>query len=76
MMDRELKWISNIYDPSRDDMAEHVIPEGDESREEAVYWYLFWLVDKVIDEPVATKHYSVDELKAMNYVGVYKVVAS
>lgn len=66
-----LKWVSNTYDPKAKDAKMFVFRMPDETQEHAWRTYLQWLNGKVIGEPQATDHYTVEQLKAMGLVGVY-----
>lgn len=66
-----MKWITNIYDPSREDAQDVIYKGWSANREQAWAVYLSWLEDKVIGEPMASDEHSVEELKAKHYVGVY-----
>ena len=67
-----MKWLTNLFDPNHPDAKRGVTRRFDETPEEAWNNQVLWLSDKIIGEPKATKHHSVDELKEMNLVGVYK----
>ena len=66
-----MKFLCNTYDPKRPDakMTVHTMPH--ETIEHAWHWHMKWLSDKVIGEPMATAHYTVEQLKNMGLVGVY-----
>jgi hypothetical protein len=57
-----LKWLSNTYEPDRND-------HGEMHKEHAAR--MAWLEGKIIGAPKATETYTVDELRAMHMVGVY-----
>lgn len=63
-----MKWITNIlklyYYLYRDDPK--VV--GNDFQ-----WYKLYCVDTIIDDPKANQHYSVDQLKEMGFVGIYKI---
>jgi hypothetical protein len=66
-----MKWLTNIYDPSRPDAQLHVYSGPKEDRDRAWKDHLAWLKDKVILEPQATDTYTVEQLEEMGMVGVY-----
>lgn len=63
-----MKWITNIYGPKEPDASMVPMPRFVTRQS-----YREWLEDKVIGEPKATAECSVEQLKAMNIVGVYEV---
>lgn len=69
-MDATLRWLTNEPDPNGSERL-HVLPYIGETNEEAELRHRQWLADKVIGDPRATEWYTVAELKAMGYVGVY-----
>lgn len=68
----KLRWLTNICDPNLPDAKKHLPLSLHENRDEAWQYHLEWLSDKIIGEPVATVHRSVEELKRNNLVGIYK----
>ena len=68
-----MKWLTNTYDPERNDAKYSLPVRISETREYAWQKHLAYLADKHIGEPKATVNYTVDELKQMGYVGVYAV---
>ena len=68
---RGLRHISNIYDPTRQDAKVWVAYGAYETQDEAWQRIQRFLADKVIGRPKATKKYTVEQLEAENFVGVY-----
>ena len=67
-----VKWLRNTYNPhSSDAETMAVTPGPDQTQYEAYRDWLVWLTGKWIGEPQATEKHTVEELKAMNMVGVY-----
>jgi hypothetical protein len=66
-----MRWLTNIYDPSRPDAHRHLFVDRDETPEDAMKYRRQWLADKAIGDPQPTRAYSVAELKEMDMVGVY-----
>lgn len=66
-----LVFLSNTYNPNAEDAFTYVRRRPHETPTEAWQHKLEWLSDKIIGEPQATEHYTVEQLKAMNMVGVY-----
>jgi len=66
-----LRWLTNTYDPSRiDARAMHSYISGVD-RALQWQWHLEWLRDKVIGDPQPSEHFTVAQLKAAHYVGIY-----
>lgn len=68
---RGLRHISNIYDPTRQDAKVWVAYSPCETQDEAWQRIQRFLADKVIGRPKATEKYTVEQLEAENFVGVY-----
>ena len=66
-----MKFLMNIYNPELPDVYRTVLRSFEETQEEAWQHHLNWLQGKIIGDPVATEFYTVEQLKAMNLVGVY-----
>ena len=64
-----MHWLSNIYDPKRPD-AKIDLKVG-ETQEHARQRQQCWLENKIIDAPQPTAVYTVAQLEAMHWVGVY-----
>ena len=66
-----MKYLTNLYDPKREDAKYliHTLPH--ESEAEAWRRQVEWLKDKHIGRPQATKTYTIEQLEDMGYVGVY-----
>jgi hypothetical protein len=63
------KFLQNIINPA----DKRYQPKG-KDKEQFIFANQKFLSDKTIGEPQATEWYSVEELKAMNMVGVYEEV--
>lgn len=66
-----MRWLSNTYNPNLPDAKHHVDTMPHQTPEEAWHWHKVWLSGKIIGEPQATDTYTVEQLKAMDLVGVY-----
>lgn len=66
-----LRYLSNTYNPNRLDAKDRIVVGFYETQDEAWNNYLNWLKNKVIGDPRATEHYTVEQLKELHYVGVY-----
>lgn len=67
-----LVFLTNTHDPNDKRAEMHVDYRPlQETRREAWLRHLEWLKDKVVGEPQATKHYTVEQLKEMKLVGIY-----
>jgi len=66
-----MKHLTNLYDPRKQDAKMMIATMFDETREEAWKHQQEWLKGKHIDRPQATATYTVEELEAMGYVGIY-----
>ena len=69
MNDKE--FLTNMYSSNKKDPYEYARLVGGTAEEQREY--LVWLSDKIIGDPQATAHYSVEQLKSRGYVGVYRV---
>jgi len=67
-----MNWLTNLYDPKRDDARACLILFIDETEQDAWERQKAWLSDKIIGRPKATDMYTVEQLEAMGLVGVYK----
>lgn len=66
-----MKFLSNTYNPTKPDSDLLVCRTFDQTQEEAIGQYRNWLRGKYIGRPQATVKYTVEELEAMDIVGVY-----
>lgn len=66
-----MKWLTNLYDPTRYDAPWRVQRLMNETYMEAWEREKRYLADKVIGRPNETVDYSVEELERMGMVGVY-----
>lgn len=66
-----MKWITNIYDPSKKDAKKFLQRSIRETPEEAWRRHLQWLEGKTIGEPMPSDYYTVEQMKAQGLVGVY-----
>ena len=71
-----MRFLSNIYDPTHENARRyHTYTSyafGDHAAMEREWQaHLDWVNKFVVGEPKATDTYTVEQLKAMNYVGVY-----
>ena len=64
-------WLTNTYDPTREDAKYSLSVALNENRDEQWAKYLVWLDGFIIGRPAAGIH-SVEELEAMGMVGVYR----
>jgi len=68
-----LKWIRNIYDPTRPDAVERATRWPGDTITEAWQRQQDWLADKAIGMPVVTENTaSMVTLKRLHMVGVYE----
>jgi len=67
-----MKWLINTYDPTREDAKYRLVVSLDKSRDEVWWHQQAYLADKIIGAPKATPRYTVSELEAMHFVGVYE----
>ena len=68
-MTKRLVWVSNTLKNPR-----YVIPQFGESIEEAIADHIQWVSQFVKGDPQATQLCSVDELKQLGCIGLYKEV--
>ena len=66
-----MKYLTNLYDPKREDAKIFISTMTHETPTEAWKRQMEWLKGKHIGRPQATKAYTVEQLEAMGYVGVY-----
>lgn len=71
-----MKWLTNLYDPQKDDAKLHIVHSPHETQEQAWQRELEYLRGKIVGEPKATANCSVIELKAMGMVGIYECPVS
>ena len=72
---KNLTFLSNVYDPRLPDAEIRYRYTGTGTPEtRRVEWgdYKRWLKDKIICNPRPNKNYTVEELKKMNMVGIYR----
>ena len=62
-------WLTNTYDPKRDDAKYHLPVSIDKNRDEEWADKLEWIGGLIVGVPRATDFHSVDELVEMGYVG-------
>lgn len=67
-----MKWLTNTHDPKDKDWKMYVTTRIGETRQQACANHLEWLDGKIIADPEPSDTYTVEQLKAMNIVGVYK----
>lgn len=65
------KWLSNIFDPYRQNSVRNMAHGPHETPQEAYEHQEKWLADKVIGPPQATEAYTSEELRAEGIIGVY-----
>ena len=69
--------LSNIFDPSHPDARRfntysfHAMESGPAAIEEEWKYHLQWIEANIVGPPKATTRHTVEELEAMNYVGIY-----
>lgn len=68
-----MKFLTNTYDPNREDAKQMLSILDGESRDAAWQRYQRYLSDKIIGLPQATESYTQRELVRMNLVGVYSL---
>ena len=66
-----MRFLSNTFNPKHPNARQYLARSIGEDEEQAWQHYQDWLRGKIIDDPQASKKYTVEELKAMGYVGVY-----
>lgn len=67
-----MKWLANLHNPEDENWKKYVAVAPGETQEQAYADYLKWLDGKIIADPEPSDTYTVEQLKAMNIVGVYK----
>ena len=67
-----MEFLTNTHDPKDKYAKMYVARSIYETPEEAWAHHVEWLKDKVIGEPQATEAYTVEQLKEMGLVGVYR----
>ena len=67
-----MEWLTNTYDPKKLEARRLVTRLLNETQEEAWQRLQAFLSDKIIGEPKASEQYTVEQLKSMNMVGVYR----
>lgn len=67
-----MEWLTNTYNPNAADWASAVHAVDGQSRLEAARSLRLWLSDKHIGDPMPTNTYTVDQLRKMGMVGVYR----
>ena len=65
-------WLRNIYDPTRSDARYRLPVALNQTRGEVWRQHIEWLDSCVIGEPREEVFYTVEELKAMHMVSVYR----
>lgn len=65
-------WLTNSIDPSRADYARSLVIPIYADRDDYIAHNKMWLADKIIGKPKASDKYTVEELEADGYVGIYK----
>ena len=71
-----LEWITNEYDPRREDARMRFPASPDEDKDKEWAEYQKWLKDKIISKPRAGAKHTVAQLEAMGVVGIYRVRSS
>lgn len=66
-----MRWITNTYDPSKPDAWISIIPLPGQTHKEAEESHKKFLRNKIIARPKATDAFTVEQLEAMDMVGVY-----
>ena len=67
-----MKFLTNTHDPKDKYAKMYVAHSLYETPAEAWAHHVEWLKDKIIGEPQATETYTVEQLKEMGMVGVYR----
>ena len=68
---KEFKFLTNIYDPNKEDAFWTVLRSWDETQEQAWSHHLYWLKDKILGRPQESDFYTTEQLESMGMVGVY-----
>lgn len=66
-----MKFLTNLYDPRLPDAKYEMTLPFDQTAEQAWEYQKEWLSGKVIGEPRAIDLYTVEQLKAAHFVGIY-----
>jgi len=66
-----MKWISNTTNPKSIIFQNRVMPRIGETMIQAAAREKAWLQGKIIGLPKANSHFTVEQLQAMDLVGVY-----
>lgn len=66
-----MKFLTNIYDPKRNDAKDKIFTGLNETVDEAWDAQNRYLIGKIISKPQATKWHSSEKLEEMGMVGVY-----
>ena len=66
-----MKHLTNLYDPRKEDAKIFISTMPHETPDEAWKHQQEWLKGKHIGRPQATAAYTVEQLEAMGYVGIY-----
>jgi len=67
-----MEWLTNTYDPKKPEAIQYVVRSPGETQEQAWQRLQHFLTDKTIGEPKASEAFTVEQLKEMNMVGVYR----
>lgn len=67
-----MEWLTNTYNPNAANWADTVHAKNGQSRLEAARSLRQWLSDKQIGDPKPTDTYTVEQLRKMGMVGVYR----
>ncbi|PJB17752.1 MAG: hypothetical protein CO117_10370 [Flavobacteriaceae bacterium CG_4_9_14_3_um_filter_33_16] len=66
------EFITNIYNPKLPDAINHLVKNDDEKRKQELFNYMIEKIKELeIGDPQETETKSVEELKAMDIVGLY-----
>lgn len=68
-----MRFLSNTYNPDLPDARRYVSRNSDETQDQAWEHHRQWLKGKIIGKPQATASKTVEELEAIDMVGVYSV---
>lgn len=66
-----MRWLTNIHDPSKPDAYLHIYVEDGQTIQQAIDDWEIYLSNKIIGRPKASDAYTVEQLEAMDMVGVY-----
>ena len=67
-----MEFLTNTHDPKDKHAKMYVARSTYETTDVAWAHHIEWLKDKIIGEPQATEAYTVEQLKEMGMVGVYR----